>query len=159
MSFLTLAVYLVEKYCGAETARYAAKIFLIDMNKGPQTCYAIFSGQRNHPDKPILETQLRIERDPFQVHSVAGLASSASMSPRNFIRRFKGATGNTPLEYIQRVRVEAAKQALEAGNDPVDTIAERIGYGDLASFRRIFKRQTGVTPTEYRKRYRYYRAG
>jgi transcriptional regulator GlxA family with amidase domain len=81
-----------------------------------------------------------------------------AMSTRNFIRRFKTATGNTPIEYIQRVRIESAKHALESGGEPVDSIASRSGYGDAGSFRAIFKRVTGVSPMEYRKRYRFYGA-
>jgi transcriptional regulator GlxA family with amidase domain len=157
-SFLTLTVYLVEKYCGGETARYVAKVFLIDINKGPQTAYAMFSTQKNHADSGILDAQAILERPDAWTLSVAELAERVAMSRRNFIRRFKSATGNTPIEYIQRVRIEAAKHALEAGSEPVDAIAGRIGYEDAGSFRGIFKRLTGVSPTEYRKRYRFYTA-
>ena len=157
-SFLTLTAYLVEKYRGPEAARAMAKIFLIDINKGPQTAYAIFSTQKNHEDRPILEAQEMIERHGSRVHSVAELAVRVNMSTRNFIRRFKTATGNTPIEYIQRVRVESAKHALESGSEPVDSVASRIGYEDVGSFRTVFKRVTGVSPTEYRKRSRFYHA-
>ncbi len=155
-SFLTLTVYLVEKYCGGETARATAKVFLIDINKGPQTAYAIFSAQKNHADRPILEAQDTIEREASNGLTVEKLAGQAAMSRRNFIRRFKTATGNTPSEYIQRVRVECAKHALEASTDGVDDIASRTGYEDPGSFRKVFKRFTGVTPSEYRRRYRFY---
>jgi transcriptional regulator GlxA family with amidase domain len=157
-SFLTLTAYLVDKYCGAEAARQMAKIFLIDINKGPQTAYAIFSTQKNHRDREIMEAQEMIERQGTRELSVVELASRVNMSSRNFIRRFKAATGNTPIEYIQRVRIEAAKHALESGSDPVDSVATRIGYDDVGSFRSVFKRVTGVSPTEYRKRYRFYHA-
>jgi transcriptional regulator GlxA family with amidase domain len=157
-SFLTLTAYLVDKYCGAEAARQMAKIFLIDINKGPQTAYAIFSTQKNHRDREILEAQEMVERQGTRELSVVELASRVNMSSRNFIRRFKAATGNTPIEYIQRVRIEAAKHALESGSDPVDSVATRIGYDDVGSFRSVFKRVTGVSPTEYRKRYRFYHA-
>jgi transcriptional regulator GlxA family with amidase domain len=157
-SFLTLTAYLVDKYCGAETARLISKIFLIDINKGPQTAYAIFGTQKNHSDAPILEAQDLIEKLDSRCPTVADLAKRVAMSKRNFIRRFKSATGNTPIEYMQRVRIEAAKHALEAGGDPVDAIAGKSGYEDAGSFRRIFKRLTGVTPIEYRRRYRFYAA-
>jgi transcriptional regulator GlxA family with amidase domain len=157
-SFLTLTAYLVEKYCGAEAARQMAKIFLIDMNKGPQTAYAIFRTQKNHRDPEILKAQELIEAQSSRGLSVAELASRMNMSGRNFVRRFKAATGNTPIEYIQRVRIEAAKHALESGNDPVDSVAARIGYEDVSSFRSVFKRETGVSPMDYRKRYRFYHA-
>jgi transcriptional regulator GlxA family with amidase domain len=155
-SFLTLTVYLVEKYRGPEAARTVAKIFLIDINKGPQTAYAIFSTQKNHEDRPILEAQEIIERQGSRELSVADLAGRVAMSTRNFIRRFKAATGNTPIEYIQRVRIESAKHALESGSEPVDLVASRIGYDDVGSFRAVFKRVTGVSPTEYRKRSRFF---
>ncbi len=157
-SFLTLTAYLVEKYCGGETARAVAKTFLIDINKGPQTAYAIFSSQKNHGDSAVQEAQELIERDASHELSVAELARRVAMSRRNFIRRFKGATGNTPLEYMQRVRIEAAKHALETGSASVDAIADSTGYEDPGSFRAIFKRVTGVSPMEYRKRYRFYHA-
>jgi transcriptional regulator GlxA family with amidase domain len=157
-SFLTLTAYLVQKYCGAEAARQMSKIFLIDMNKGPQTAYAIFSTQKNHADREILGAQEMIERQGSRELSVVELARRVNMSSRNFIRRFKAATGNTPIEYIQRARIETAKQALESGSDPVDSVATRIGYEDVGSFRSVFKRVTGVSPTEYRKRYRFYHA-
>jgi transcriptional regulator GlxA family with amidase domain len=157
-SFLTLTAYLVDKYCGAETARLISKIFLIDINKGPQTAYAIFGTQKNHSDASILEAQELIETLDSHGPTVAELAKRVAMSKRNFIRRFKSATGNTPIEYMQRVRIETAKHALEAGGDPVDAIAAKSGYEDAGSFRKIFKRFTGVTPIEYRRRYRFYTA-
>jgi transcriptional regulator GlxA family with amidase domain len=99
-----------------------------------------------------------IERQGSRELSVVELARRVNMSSRNFIRRFKAATGNTPIEYIQRARIETAKHALESGSDPVDSVATRIGYEDVGSFRSVFKRVTGVSPTEYRKRYRFYHA-
>jgi transcriptional regulator GlxA family with amidase domain len=155
-SFLTLTAYLVEKYCGSETAHTVAKLFLIDINKGPQTAYAIFSSQKNHGDEAVRQAQELMETAETGGLSVAELARRVAMSKRNFIRRFKGATGNTPLEYMQRVRIETAKHALEKGGESVDQIASRTGYEDPGSFRAIFKRVTGVSPTEYRKRYRLY---
>jgi transcriptional regulator GlxA family with amidase domain len=157
-SFLTLTAYLVEKYRGPEAARLLAKIFLIDLNKGPQTAYAIFRTQKAHGDRSILEAQEMIERQGLKDLSVVDLASRVNMSSRNFIRRFKAATGNTPIEYMQRVRIEAAKHALESGDEPVDAVASTIGYEDVGSFRAVFKRVTGVTPAEYRRRYRFYHA-
>ena len=158
-SFLTLSAYLVEKYRGAEAARTMAKIFLIDIAKGPQTAYAIFRTQKNHDDRQVLEAQELIERQDAPELSVAELAVQVGMSPRNFIRRFKAATGNTPIEYIQRVRVESAKHALESGSDPVDQVANRNGYEDVGAFRAVFKRVTGVSPAEYRRRSRFYHEG
>jgi transcriptional regulator GlxA family with amidase domain len=152
-SFLSLMIYLVEKFCGTETARYASKVFLIDVNRGSQGAYAIFSTQKTHNDRAILEAQKLIEARLSSHLSVGRLAEDVAMSKRNFIRRFKRATGNTPREYIQRVKVEAAKKALEASDDSLSSIAEHLGYEDSGSFRKIFSRIAGITPTDYRRRY------
>jgi transcriptional regulator GlxA family with amidase domain len=153
-SFMNLVMYLVEKYWGAETSRYAAKLFLIDINKGSQNAYAIFSGQKSHGDVDILKAQRIIEENVSEPIPVIELAERVAISPRHFIRRFKNATGNTPIEYVQRVRIESAKQALEATSDSVSEVASNSGYADVPSFRRLFKKITGTTPAEYRNRYR-----
>jgi transcriptional regulator GlxA family with amidase domain len=152
-SFLTVMVYLVEKYCGADTARLISHLFLIDRNKDPQTAYAIFAGQKDHGDDQVLKAQALVEQGsgPLQVQA---LADAVGISRRHFVRRFKQATGNTPQEYIQRVRVEAAKRELEQSDVPFSRIAEGVGYEDLGSFRKLFTRFTGVSPSEYRRRYR-----
>jgi transcriptional regulator GlxA family with amidase domain len=152
-SFLTVMVYLVEKYCGAETARLAARMFLIDLNKEPQTAYAIFAPQKGHGDQQILRAQILAEGHTGSPLTVQALADAAGISRRHFVRRFKEATGNTPQEYLQRVRVEAAKRELERSTIPFARIAESMGYEDLGSFRRLFARVTGVSPSEYRRRY------
>jgi transcriptional regulator GlxA family with amidase domain len=152
-SFLNLVMYLAEKFLGAATAQAASKMFLIDLNKGAQTAYAIFSTQKTHGDAAVLRAQAMIEEGAGGSLSVAGLASSVAVSPRQFIRRFKAATGNTPVEYIQRVRVEAAKKHLETSSLGWGEIVQRVGYEDLASFRRVFVKYVGISPTEYRKRY------
>jgi len=152
-SFLTVMIYLVEKHCGAETARDAARMFLIDINKGPQTAYAIFATQKDHGDEQILRAQSMIESRAGGSYTVQTLADAVGISRRHFVRRFKGGTGNTPQEYIQRVRVEAAKRELERGGATFAQVAAHVGYEDLGSFRRVFGRITGVSPSEYRRRY------
>ena len=86
-------------------------------------------------------------------YEVRALAQAVAISPRHFARRFKAATGNTPLEYVQRVKVEAAKRSLESSRTPVGQVARNVGYEDVASFREVFLRVTGLSPTEYRRRY------
>lgn len=153
MSFVNLIMYLVEKFCGSEIALLAAKMFLIDLNKGPQHSYAIFSTQKHHHDDEILRAQRWIETHYNKKLTVEKVAGHVAMSKRHFIRRFKHATGNTPLEYLQRVRVESVKKQLEAGKGSIETIVRSVGYDDMASFRKIFIRHTGLSPTEYRRRY------
>ena len=151
-SFLNLALHLVERVLGADLARAASKMFLIDVNKAPQSAYAMFSTQKTHDDRDILRAQQMIEDRPARAPSVEALARAVAMSPRTFARRFRGATGNSPLEYTQRVRIEAAKRALESGQR-IAAVAGSVGYTDLASFRRVFTRLTGLAPADYRARY------
>jgi transcriptional regulator GlxA family with amidase domain len=153
-SYLNLLMFLVEKYCGVDVARFSAKMFLIDVHKGSQAAYAIFSSQKDHDDDAVLHAQELIEERRQEPLQVTELAREVAVSPRNFARRFKAATGNTPLEYIQRVRVEAAKRDLENTRRPVSEIGTRVGYEDVGSFRKVFSRVTGVSPVEYRRRYR-----
>jgi transcriptional regulator GlxA family with amidase domain len=152
-SFLTLSLYLCERIFGAEAARAASRLFLIDVNKSPQSAYAIFGGQKAHDDEGIHKAQLLIEQQLAKAVSVDALAKSVAMSRRNFVRRFKRATGNVPREYVQRVRIEAAKRALETSSHPVADVSSAVGYEDADAFRKLFQRWTGLTPSEYRGRY------
>lgn len=152
-TFTALMMYLVEKYCGHETAIMASKILLIDLYKDPQHSYQIFSLQHQHSDEAVLTAQRHIESEYHHPISITDLSEKACMSPRTFLRRFKRATGNTPLEYVQRVRIEAAKKALEQGSSSVDDVPSQIGYEDYGSFLKLFKRYTGVTPTDYKRKY------
>lgn len=152
-SFLTLALYLVERLLGADVARASSKMFLIDVNKAPQSSYAMFGTQKAHSDDDILRAQSIIENEIADAPSVEDVARRVAMSKRNFVRRFKSATGNVPRDYIQRVRVEAAKRALESGRQSVATVARRVGYEDVVAFRKVFLRWTGLAPADYRARY------
>jgi transcriptional regulator GlxA family with amidase domain len=151
-SFINLALHLAERIFGVDVARTASKMFLVDVNKAPQSAYAMFSSQKLHDDSGVLRAQAMIERHPERTLSIAELARGVAMSERTFARRFRQATGNSPLEYVQRVKIEAAKRALEAG-ELVSSVAGLVGYGDAAAFRRLFARITGLTPAEYRARY------
>jgi transcriptional regulator GlxA family with amidase domain len=151
-SFLNLALHLVERVFGVEVARASSKMFLIDMNKAPQSAYAMFSSQKLHQDQDILRAQSMIERHAGRTPTIDRLAREVAMSPRTFVRRFRQSTGNSPREYIQRVKVEAAKRALESG-ERVSAVAGVVGYADAAAFRRLFARLTGLAPADYRARY------
>ncbi len=152
-SFLPMTMLLVERLLGADVARAASRMFLIDVNKSPQRAYAMFASQKLHGDEGVLRAQRAIERDLSVGVSVEELARVASTSVRTFARRFKAATGNTPRDYVQRVRVEAAKRALEAGGASVAEVAAGVGFSDAVAFRRLFVAHTGLTPTDYRARY------
>lgn len=151
-SFINLAHFLVERFLGETVARAASQMFLIDPNKAPQSAYAVFSTQKQHPDSAILRAQALIEKDPSAPAGVDELARAVALSRRTFARRFREATGNTPLEYIQRVRIEAAKRALETGASVMEA-STGVGYGDPVAFRKVFVRLCGLTPADYRARY------
>jgi transcriptional regulator GlxA family with amidase domain len=152
-SFTSFIIYLIEKFCGREMAFAAAKVFVIQVHDSSQHSFSIFDTQRNHDDHDIGKVQDHIEKNYEESLTINGLAEKFNMSSRTFIRKFTATTGNTPLEYIQRVRVEAAKRLLEKGKLTVEQVCLKTGYGDFGFFRNIFKRLTGLTPQEYKKKY------
>jgi transcriptional regulator GlxA family with amidase domain len=152
-SSLQLGLYLTEKYCGKETANQAARMLQMDNKFSTQGRFSIFMPQTQHSDEAIHKVQKAIEDEQEIKQSVESLAGIANMSRRSFIRRFKTATGNTPIEYLHRVNVEKAKRQLETGKDSVERIIYSLGYNDLNSFRKIFIRYTDLTPKEYRWKY------
>ena len=152
-SFLNFMLYLIEKYCGRETAIWCSKVSEVEYDRIEQSHFMIFSGQKEHNDEPIKQAQLFIEQNYDQKLSIDELASRFAISSRNFLRRFKRATANTPLEYIQRVRIEAAKKRLESSADNVTQVMYDMGYIDSKAFRNKFRKYTGLSPQEYRKKY------
>lgn len=152
-TFLNLVLYVIEKHLGPETARFASRMFLIDQNRPAQSTFAIFSPQKQHSDAAILRAQRLMESKIGEPWSVVQFAGAVALAPRTFIRRFKDATGNTPIEYLQRTRVEAAKRLLESSKSSVAEIVQDVGYEDAASFRRIFTKHVGLPPLAYRRRY------
>ena len=152
-SSLKLILYLIEKFCGREAALWISKMFAIEMDRTSQAHFAVFTGQHQHEDKEILKAQQYIEKNYKGDISVDEVSSLVNMGRRNFLRRFKGATNNTPFEYLQRVRMESAKKAFEMNTKDMLSVIEDAGYTDLKTFRTIFKRTTGLTPQEYKKKY------
>jgi len=152
-SMLNMILYLVEKYCGRETAIWCSKMYEIDFDRINQNQFVIFNGQKEHDDVEIKNAQIYIENNFGEKISVDHLASAFSSSRRNFIRRFKKATSNTPIEYIQRVKVEAAKKSFESLPENVNEVMYRVGYSDTKAFRDIFKKHTGLSPNDYKRKY------
>lgn len=152
-SLWNLLLYLLEKYTDRDLAILVAKYFAIDIDRNSQAAFTIFTGQKDHADKEILSTQNFIEQNYADKISVDELADKAAISRRSFERRFKMATNNTPIEYIQRVRIEAAKRNLEASRKNVNETMYEVGYTDSKAFREVFKKVTGLTPNEYRNKY------
>ena len=152
-SLWNLILYLVEKFSDREVAVMVSKYFALDIGRDSQSQFAIFKGQRNHGDDEIKAVQDYIEKNYSDKISIDMLANLISSGRRTFERRFKDATNNTPLEYIQRVRIEAAKTFFEASRKNVTEIMFDVGYTDTKSFRDIFKKLTGLTPIEYRNKF------
>ncbi len=152
-SFLNLVLHLVEKYTGRETAIWAAKVFEIEIDRVSQSHFTIFNSQKSHSDEIILKAQEYIEKHFYEKLNVEELADYFAISRRNFIRKFKKATKNLPSEYIQRVKMEAAKKKFETSVNNVSEVMYTVGYNDMKSFRKIFKKVTGLTPNGYRMKY------
>ena len=152
-SFLNMIIYLIEKYYGRETAIWCSKMAEIDFDRSNQNQFVIFSGQKDHEDESIKQVQVYIEENFEEKISVEALAKQVAISSRNFIRRFKKATQNTPLEYIQRVKVEVAKKSFESSTLNINQVMYNVGYNDDKAFRKTFKKYTGLSPLEYRRKF------
>ncbi|KAA2240937.1 helix-turn-helix domain-containing protein [Chitinophaga agrisoli] len=152
-SFVNLLLYLIEKYCGRKTAIYCSKVFEVDIDRNCQSPFTMFSGLKDHQDEEIKRAQLFIENNVDKKISIGQLATQFGIGRRNFDRRFIKATHNTPAEYLQRVKIEAAKKMLETSRKTVNEVMYEVGYIDLKAFREVFKRITGLSPLEYRNKY------
>jgi len=152
-SFLNLLIYLVEKYYDRTTAIYCSKIFQIEIDRQSQSAFTIFTGQKLHGDEMVQQAQAYIESKPDEKISVEDLSAKFAVGRRNFDRRFIKATGNTPLEYQQRVKIESAKKALETTRKTINEVMYDVGYADVKAFREVFRKITGMSPLEYRNRY------
>jgi transcriptional regulator GlxA family with amidase domain len=152
-SYLNLILYLIEKYAGRDIAVLSAKVFAIEIDRDSQSPFIIFQGQKEHEDEPIKKAQVFIEKNFQDKITVDQLASMFALGRRNLERRFKKATSNTVVEYIQRVKIEAAKMNLEKLRENVNEVMYNVGYTDPKAFRTTFKRITGLSPIEYRNKY------
>jgi transcriptional regulator GlxA family with amidase domain len=152
-SLWNLVLYLVEKYSDRETAILISKNFALDIDRNSQAVFAIFKGQKTHSDKEIIKVQNYIEKNYTEKIVIDELAAIVNSGRRTFERRFRQATNNTPLEYIQRVRIEAAKRFFEASRKNVSEVMFDVGYTDTKAFRDTFKKITGLTPVDYRNKY------
>jgi transcriptional regulator GlxA family with amidase domain len=151
-SYFDLALYLVEKYCGYEVASQCARALLLEIGRASQVPFAIFEYQKHHKDNEILEVQKFMEEHYDGEINMRQLAGKAGMSLRNFKRRFRGATGESPLAYLQRYRIERAKRLLENQAHNISEVSYRVGYENVDFFRNLFKRHTRMSPNTYRQR-------
>lgn len=152
-SYLNLLIYLVEKFAGREIAILTSKAFMIDLDKNSQSPFIIFQGQKEHEDESIKKVQEFIETNYTTKMSVSQLAQIFAFSRRSLERRFKKATTNTVSQYIQRVKVEAAKKNLEKNQKNVNEVMYDVGYSDAKTFRSTFRKFTGISPIQYKNKY------
>jgi transcriptional regulator GlxA family with amidase domain len=152
-SYWSLLLLLIEKYAGREIAIMAAKIYALEIDRKSQSPFAMFTGQKKHEDNPIKQAQEYIENNVTEKISVEDLSSMYAIGRRHFERRFKKATNNTPVEYIQRVKIEAAKKKLESTPKNINEVMYDVGYTDAKAFRMVFKKITGLSPIDYRNKY------
>nr|WP_294873121.1 helix-turn-helix domain-containing protein [uncultured Pedobacter sp.] len=152
-SYLNLILYLIEKYAGREIAVLSAKVFAIELDRESQLSFTIFQGQKEHEDESVKKIQEFIEKNFQEKITIDQLASMQAIGRRNLERRFKKATSNTIVEYIQRVKMEAAKISLESSRENINEVMYKVGYTDNKAFRTTFKRITGLSPIQYRSKY------
>lgn len=148
-----LALHLVERFCGRDEARDLANALVLDLPRAAQSEYAGWLGPPAHGDAAVLRVQQTIAERPEAAGGLEALAASAGLSPRTLARRFRAATGETVVECIQRLRMARARELLEAERLPVEAVARRVGYEDVAFFRRLFRKYTGRTPSGHRQRF------
>ena len=152
-SYWNLLLHLIEKYTDRETAVLASKYFAIDIDRESQTAFAMFKGQKNHKDLAVIKAQEYIEKNIQEKITLDELAELTALGRRSFERRFKQATNNSVLEYVHRVKIEAAKRSFESSRKNINEVMFDVGYTDTKAFRTIFKKITGLTPVEYRNKY------
>jgi transcriptional regulator GlxA family with amidase domain len=152
-SFLNLVIYLIEKYYDRQTAIFCSKIFQIEIDRYSQSAFTVFTGQKMHGDEMVRKAQEYLERKLHERITIDNLSSRFAIGRRTFDRRFIKATGNTPVEYSQRVKIESAKKAFETTRKTVNEVMYDVGYSDMKAFREIFRKITGISPLEYRNKY------
>ncbi len=152
-SWHDLLLYLIARIAGPEEARRMAKLFLLDWHLDGQLPFTALTVGRNHEDPLVTAAQIWAADNYGNPNPVAAMAAESGLSERSFLRRFKKATGQSPMEYVQTLRIEEAKQLLETTDQALDDIAAEVGYGEPSAFRHLFRKLVGVTPSAYRRRY------
>lgn len=152
-SYLNLAVRLVERLADAKLAMLVAKTMLIDVSRTSQASFATLIDEQGHTDALVARAQRQMETTLQDKFRMSDLAAHLAVSERTLHRRFKQAVGDSPVGYLQTLRIEVAKRLLESGELDLETIVERVGYGDFSTFGQLFKRKTDLSPREYQRRF------
>jgi len=152
-SWLDLGLFLIARIAGVDAAMQLARLYLIDWHHAGQQPFARLSASRQTDDAVIAKCQVWAATHYNEPAPVAAMARIADLSERSLTRRFQKATGMTPIQYVHTIRIEEAKQMLEATQEPVEAIAHALGYEDPSFFVRLFKRDVRVTPSQYRRKF------
>lgn len=152
-AYLNLGLSLIRRYGSEDLAEVCAKVLLIDPNRTSQAPYFFEHHRKKHEDRAITKAQLFMGKNYAVIRTIGEIACHAGLSSRHFKRRFKQATGYSPLTYLQKVRIELAKKKLESTLDSIDDITLQIGYENASTFRRLFKDRTSLSPREYRDKF------
>mgnify|MGYP002777751423 CR=1 FL=1 len=154
MAWLDVGLLFVARHLGPSVVSALTRQWLIDPGGREQRYYGSFTPVFTHGDDAVLRSQRLLHRSRDQKIDVAEMARAARLTERTFLRRFKRATGRSPVEYLQLLRVERAREWLERSTQSFDEIAWKLGYKDAGAFRRVFQRVIGLSPSEYRSRFR-----
>mgnify|MGYP003575415905 CR=1 FL=1 len=152
-AYFNLAIFLVERYGSKDLALTSAKVFLVDSGRKIQTPYQMFQVTKNHGDEEIVQVQDWLESNYDQAITLDRMTQVCHLGKKTLVRRFKKVTGDTPMLYLQRLRIENAKRLLESKRVSFNEITWRVGYNDISSFHKVFKSETGLTPIEYRSKF------
>jgi len=153
MTWHDLVLYLISRHVGATAAQSVARSFALQWHHDGLAPYIVFEGRKDHGDAAVADAQAWLSTH-FAVGSpVEEMVRRSKLAERTFKRRFTEATGFSPIDYVQRLRIEDAKRRLERTEASADAISWEVGYEDAAFFRRLFKRVTGMTPGAYRRRF------
>jgi transcriptional regulator GlxA family with amidase domain len=152
-AYFNLALFLIERYGSKELALTSAKVFLVDSGRKIQTPYEMYQVSKNHGDEEIVRVQDWLEINFSKSISLEKMTEVCNLGKKTLMRRFKNVTGETPLIYLQKLRIENAKRLLESKKVSFNEITWKVGYHDVSSFHRVFKLETGLTPIEYRSKF------
>lgn len=152
-AYFDLTLHLIRRYAGERVARRVGSHLLIDHQGRRQSVYQRFLPDTDHGDAVLARAQQILERDFRKALRIGELANAAGVSERTLLRRFRSVLGLTPVQYLQALRLERARELLESSRDSIDRITQRVGYEDVSSFRRLFKQSTGLSPAEYRRKF------
>ena len=153
LAWFDLGLHLIERFYGFEVAMQSAKSFVIDYRRDSQLSYSLLKIGQPHHDELVQNVQNWLEQHFHESFSLDDIATRFNVTTRTLIRHFKQALDLPPNQYLQAIRIEAARRRLEETDQAVDVIMQNIGYQDPSSFRRLFHRKTGLTPLEYRRRF------